>query len=328
MSRKVFFVLCVVFTAALIPVPTDGQQAAAPAPATAAPRHQPGNAPHGPAVTPNRPNVELSSSAWTLLLQGAASEKARDRSDALSALTILRREPKAISTIGKALGDKEENIRVLAATSLGEMKARAAIPALRAALEDDSPEVSFTAAQALWKMGDRSGREILYEVLDGERKTKPGVIKSKLTNVRKQMHDPKSLALLGINQASGVLLGPFSMGLSFIEEYAKNSGAPVQAFCAQLLASDDSPRTIAELRDALHDKNWAVRAAAARALAKLNHPEAIPELDDMMQNDKEQPARFVAAAAILRLSESARKAPAPAPPLAAKPAVSENPSRK
>lgn len=325
MYRKIILILWIVFTAVRIPIPAHGQQAAEPA--AAVPRQQPANAPRESAGPANRPNAELSSSPWTLLAQGAASEKARDRSDALSALTILRRDPKAISVIQEALGDKEVSIRVLAATSLGEMKARATIPALRAALDDDSSEVSFTAAQALWKMGDRSGRQILYEVLDGERKTKPSVIKSKVTDMRKQIQDPKSLALLGLNQASGVLLGPFSMGLSFIEEYAKNTGAPVQAYCAQLLAADNSPQTVAELTDALSDKNWTVRAAAARALAELNHKQAIPQLRDMMENDKEQPARFVAAAAILRLGEPTGKVPVKSGSVAG-PAGSASPSKK
>ena len=123
--------------------------------------------------------------------------------------------------------------------------------------------------------------------------------------------------MIGINQASGAFLGPFSMGISFIEESTKNNSAPVQALCAQMLAADDSPETVTELRDALGDKNWAVRASAARALARLGHPEDIPQLKNMMANDKEQPARFAAAAAIIRLSFVVSKAsppPAPAKP--------------
>jgi len=60
--------------------------------------------------------------------------------------------------------------------------------------------------------------------------------------------------------------------------------------------------TIDELRDALSDKNWTIRAAAARALAKLNAVIALPDLKDMMENDKSQPARFAAAAAIVKFS--------------------------
>jgi HEAT repeat protein len=244
------------------------------------------------------------------LKQGAVSDKARDRSDAISALAVLGQDREAVSLVSAGLDDKEASIRVLAATSLADMKARSAIPQLKSAMDDESPQVSFAAAQALWKMGDRSGRDILYAVLSGERKTKPGVMKSKMDKMRQDMHDPKALALIGVNEASGAFLGPFSMGVSFIEEYARNNGAPVQALCANLLSSDDSRDTVNELRDALGDKNWAVRAAAARALAKMNHPEVIPQLGDIMLNDKEQPARFAAAAAIIRLTPLSAKVPA------------------
>jgi HEAT repeat protein len=183
-------------------------------------------------------------------------------------------------------------------------------------------QVSFAAAQALWKMGDRSGRDIFYAVLDGERKTSPGLIKGKVRTAKQEMHDPKALALIGINEASGAFLGPFSMGVSMIEEYAKNTSAPVQAVCAQLLAMDDSRRTTDELEDALWDKNWAVRAAAARALAKLNDRKAVKQLTDIMENDKQESARFVAAAAIIRLRGGNRPASVHrAAPEAAKPEV-------
>jgi len=237
-----------------------------------------------------------------------------------------RRFGKDARPLGRDFGAGRPHIRVLAATSLGDMKARSAIPQLKNAMDDDSPEVSFAAAQALWKIGNRSGREILYAVLRGERKAKLGLVKGKMDKMRQQMHDPKSLALIGINEASGAFLGPFSMGVSFIEEYARNNSAPVQALCANLLSSDNSRDTVNELRDALADKNWAVRAAAARALAKLNHPEAIPQLRDMMQFDKEQPAPF--AAAIIRLSPTKGNAPEAAPPPGASAVSAAEPAKK
>jgi HEAT repeat protein len=259
------------------------------------------NAKHPPNVVETTKPVSVDA-AWALLDEGVNSNKFRNRSDALSALTILDHDRKALAIIANALDDKEEMIRVLAATSLGEIKARSKIRKLRQAMDDKSPEVSFAAAQALWKMGDPSGRDIFYDVLDGDRKVKPGIIKSKLHQARMDMHDPKALALIGVNEVSGAFLGPFSMGVSMVEEYAKNTGTSVQALCAQLLATDDSRRTTDNLTDALGDKNWAVRAAAARSLAKLDYHGAMPQLKDMMENDKSQPVRFTAAAAVIRLS--------------------------
>jgi HEAT repeat protein len=92
------------------------------------------------------------------------------------------------------------------------------------------------------------------------------------------------------------------MGVSMVEEYAKNNGTSIQALCAQMLALDESRETVEELTYALDDKNWTIRAAAARSLAKLNVRAALPQLKDMMLNDKSRPARFAAAAAVIRLS--------------------------
>jgi HEAT repeats len=327
MSSRMSFVGFVALVSILVPAGSGGQQSAPPSAskqetstsgAQAAPKAAPSQAPAQPKGPEQAaPDENLSVAAWKSLESGTESDKARSRSDALSALTLLNSDPKAISLIEARLDDKEEAIRVLAATALGDIKARSAIPALRKDLDDPSLQVSFAAAQALWKMGDRSGRDIFYAVLDGERKTSPGLIKGKVRTAKQEMHDPKALALIGINEASGAFLGPFSMGVSMIEEYAKNTSAPVQAVCAQLLAMDDSRRTTDELEDALWDKNWAVRAAAARALAQLNDRKAVRQLTDIMENDKQESARFVAAA-IIRLRGGNRSAGAhrAAPPAA------------
>ena len=254
-------------------------------------------------AAPARPlYANLRVRAWKLLDDAVASDKVRSRSDALSALSILQSDRHALALMTQSLADKDEGVRALAATSLGNMKARSAIPALRKAVDDPSPVVSFAAARSLWKMGDRSGRELFYDVLSGERKTQPGLIQKKVEEAKQDVHNPKTLALIGIDQASGAFLGPFSMGVSMVEEYAKNTGSPVQALCASLLSQDNTPDTIEQLSMALGNSNWSVRAAAAKALARMHDRKIIPELEQMMETDKEQAARFVAAAAILKLT--------------------------
>jgi HEAT repeat protein len=296
------------------PQPNNGQATAA------APNS---SAQSGSQAPTGKAQAERPADPWTMLMNGANSPKLRDRSDALTALSVLTSDRRAIAVIANALSDKDETIRTLAATTLGDMKARPAIPKLREAIDDPSPEVSFAAAQSLWKMGDRSGREIFYDVLDGQRKVRPGLIKSKMREARKDMHDPKALALIGVNEVSGAFLGPFSMGVSVAEEYAKNNGTSVQALCAELLALDDNRRTAEELKYALSDPNWTVRASAARSIARLNYRGAIPNLKDMMQNDKSQPARFAAAAAIIRLQGAGARISAPRDPSeSTKPATS------
>jgi HEAT repeat protein len=91
--------------------------------------------------------------AWQMLRDAADSDRARSRSDAISALSLLDSDPHAIAMVAHALQDKEDGIRALAATSLGDMNARSAIPALRKAMDDPSPVVSFAAAQSLMENG-------------------------------------------------------------------------------------------------------------------------------------------------------------------------------
>jgi HEAT repeat protein len=250
--------------------------------------------------------MDAPTTAWKMLTDGVNSDKYPTRSDAIAALAILETDRRAVRLMIKALEDKNPIIRVQAAASLGDIKARAAIPTLRVALDDKEPQVSFAAAQALWNMGDRSGREDFLEILSGERKTQPGIIESNIAKAKAEMHDPKGLVLIGINSASQAMLGPGSLGVSAVEELATNKTAPVEALCAKLLGDDDNPDSVGELKEALGDKNWTVRAAAAHSLANMNHPEAIPLLQNMMMNDKKEAARFAAAAAIIRLDERQR----------------------
>ncbi|MGH9685119.1 MAG: HEAT repeat domain-containing protein [Candidatus Acidiferrales bacterium] len=279
--------------------PSSRQQATPPS--SAAAQQTAKTEKHGP--SPPVATTNLYAACWELLASGMSSDKLRSRSDALSALSVLGENRRAIKMIEGALDDKEESIRSLAATSLGDVHARSSIPLLRAALLDNSPAVSFAAARALWKMGDRSGRDVFYGVLSGQRSNGPGFIKSNLNHAMQELHDPKALALIGVNEGAGALLGPFSMGVSLIEAYAKDNGAPIEALCAQLLASDNTPDTVEELKAALADRNWTVRVAAARSLAEMRRTETIPQLRDMFDDDKQQAAQYVAAAAILRLME-------------------------
>jgi HEAT repeat protein len=53
------------------------------------------------------------------------------------------------------------------------------------------------------------------------------------------------------------------------------------------------------------DKNWAVNAAAAKALGKCANPDAIPTLEQNL-SDSHPAVKFMAAASIVRLSSAAK----------------------
>jgi HEAT repeat protein len=239
--------------------------------------------------------------AWDVLKEGLAEHSTNKRAQAVTALGSIGATPQVVKMVVAALKDKDVVVRQTAAAVLGEVQARRAVPQLREALDDESAEVSFAAAQALWQLGDRSGRDILFEVLAGDRKTGPGMIEGGIRDAKRKLHSPAALAKIGIDQAAG-LFGPFSMGIWFAEDFIKDKGAPARALSAKLLSTDPDPGATWELQLALDDKSSAVRAAAARALGVRPAPDAIAKIQPLLL-DGNDGVRYMAAAAIIRLSQ-------------------------
>jgi len=264
-----------------------------------------------PDLTP----ANLSAQAWSTLHEGAASHSLRKRTDAIAALSSMQGDPGAIKLIETALVDKNLDVRRIAAAALGNMDAKEAIPALKRATDDPDPTVSFAAAEALWKMGDHSGAEIFYAIVLGNRHAAHGPVSSNINDAMKTLHDPKALALIGINEGSGALLGPFSEGITIAEVLAKDRSSSSRALSATLLGQHPTPDTEKILEDALEDKNVAVRAAAARSLGGFDDPALIKRLAPLM-DAKGTPiikpvdsVRYMASAAVIRLLHKQRAAP-------------------
>jgi HEAT repeat protein len=68
-----------------------------------------------------------------------------------------------------------------------------------------------------------------------------------------------------------------------------------------LLGADQDPATVEGLRDALTDKDPAVRAAAVHSISLRNDPSLKKELEPLLEDGKEA-VRLRAAAGYLRLS--------------------------
>ncbi len=93
------------------------------------------------------------------------------------------------------------------------MGSQDAIPYLKNALED-KPEVAFTAAKALWNLGDTTGRTIFQEVLEGERPDGPTKMQKALKDSKKRLK-PDQLAMMGVSEVSG-MLGPAGIGVQAV----------------------------------------------------------------------------------------------------------------
>jgi FOG: HEAT repeat len=106
--------------------------------------------------------------AWKIIEDTNTQGNSIQRAQLMNALSAAGTTPRSIAILEAALTDKSTEVRQAAAAVLGDVKSLSSIPKLAAALDDDAPEVSFTAARSLWNMGDQSGRDIFMEVLAGD----------------------------------------------------------------------------------------------------------------------------------------------------------------
>ncbi len=181
------------------PTPAQGKSQAEPSPQTGAK-----GAPDSPAVSAE----DARGKAWKCLTDELSDKDFDHRAQAVAALGTIGLRPDVVHLVEAGLNDKDSTVRESAAVTLGRMKSRSSIPNLRRALDDESVVVSFTAARALWSMGDRSGRSILIEVLEKDRKATPGTVHKQLQQFHEKLHDPAALAELGASTTGYILLQP------------------------------------------------------------------------------------------------------------------------
>lgn len=255
--------------------------------------------------------TDLSTRAWEILSAGMADQNPAKRAQAVTAVGTIGLTRRAISAVESALTDKDPLVRQTAAAVLADMKSYRSIGKLKRALSDDTPEVKFTAAKALWELGDRSGRDILMNVLAGEASDKS--VKSEMRGAKREIHSPAALAKMGSLETARALLGPFSLGVGFAEDLMKDRGAPARALAAKLLGNDSDPESLSELEQALYDKNPGVRAVAVRAFAQRSTRKAVPKLEPLLADRSDAP-RYMAAAAIVKLTKTAKSVAAPRNP--------------
>jgi HEAT repeat protein len=247
-----------------------------------------------------------SDTAWNMLNAARSDSRTQARQARIDAVT-------AIGTIGDieparkwlhdAGRDPDRYLRLAAVEAMGASKKEIFIPDLKAALEDSAPEVSFAAAVSLWKMHDRSGENVLYGVLVGQRKVKQGVIGSGMHQANQDLHSPSKLAEIGAEQGAYALLGPVGFGLDAFKMTRNGSnGNSERVLTATLLAEDSSTATMQQFLDALEDHNYLVRAAAARALGEYRGTQVTDALQDAF-GDPKPVVRFMAAASYIRASQ-------------------------
>jgi hypothetical protein len=266
-------------------------------------------------VTPGQTPAQLRDSAWQLLTGAAADPKhAQTRIQALAALGLLGANPRSIKLIETAMADPDVDVRSAAALAAGQTHARSLVPALRHLLADTEPQVAYTAALTLWRNGDRSGQNLLVAVVDGDRRSSPTLLDGTEHDINKTVHSPSTLAKIGITEGRGCSSAPSASASPPITTSPQNGGNSARATALEALAQDrpGSKTRSGALRQtfvsALDDKDPALRAAAARALAPYHTPGTAAAISNRFY-DRKSPVRLNAAAAYLICSGASPASP-------------------
>lgn len=239
--------------------------------------------------------------AWAMFEVAAKSDRTAGREIGIRALGLLRGNGRARALAEGALEDPKPDVRIAAATALEEMHAVEAIPKLQKALSDEKVSVIMAAAHALRSLkDDTSAYAVYFDILTGGRKS-GGLVEQQLDT----LHNPKELAKIGFETGIGFV--PFAgIGWDAWRYTHKKNPTPVRAIAASFLAHDPDPATGAALADAIKDKDWIVRAAAIEALAQRGDPAFEPKIEFAFF-DTNAHVRYTAAAAVIRLSEIAKR---------------------
>jgi len=234
--------------------------------------------------------------AWQLLEAGASSKDFSSRAVAVRVLGLLPADAHALAMAEKALQDEEPSVRIAAATALGQIGIKRAVPKLQASLNDPDIAVILAAAHALTALGDDAGYDVYYAILTRYRKGGGNLLEEQ----KKMLKDRKQLAKLGFEQGIGYI--PFAgFGYGAIRALTKDDTSPVRAGAARALANDPDPASGAALAEATWDHSWIVRAPALAAVARRGDPSLLRQIEHALGSGHDA-VKFTAAAATIRLT--------------------------
>jgi len=247
--------------------------------------------------------------AWGIISDSLKDKNPDTRVQAVQSMGLIGVHEPYISTLNGMLDDKDVQVRVAVVTSLVDLKNKDTVPALKKALNDEVPEVSFAAAKALWTLKDPEGENALLSVLSGDVKASSSFFNKQKRDALRLLQTPRPLMMVAIRAGAGFAPVPgLGMGISSLQGILNDPTISGRAATALLLADDKDPRVLAALIDALQDKEGSVRAAACHAIALRNDPKLEANLIPLL-DDKKPAVRLRAAAGCLRLESL------PAPPV-------------
>ena len=239
-----------------------------------------------------------------ILQQALEAKNPNTRKQAVVAVSLVAAQ--FLSPLTAMLQDKEVEVRLATVASLAEVKSPQAVAALRAALNDEVPEVGFAAAKALWGWHDTAGKQALLAILAGDSQTASKFFSKQKRDALRMIHSPRVMLLFAMNKGLGFVPVPYlGLGIASMQELLTDPGISGRAAAALMLATEKDQATLEALRDALSDTEWLVRAAAVHSLALRRDPRLRTDLAPLL-DDQNEAVRLRAAAAYLRLAGQER----------------------
>lgn len=239
------------------------------------------------------------------VLRDGFVEKAPDRRREVAvALSLLPAKDPAADLLTSLVKDKDVLVRQAAIDSIAELGDRKRYPLIKAALEDEVPEVAYAAARALWRIGDPAGTALLEEIYAEEAKAKSGFMKGELRNMMRKLKTPQS-AILFIAQR-GAFLVPvpgLGQGISAVNSLLSDEAFSARATALLLLCQDArkrSPACASMLDRSFVDEDWSVRAAGLQLVAASRDGMRRGKVAGLL-GDKSEKVRYRAAATYLRV---------------------------
>jgi HEAT repeat protein len=227
--------------------------------------------------------------------------------------------PTAIGTLIAHLGDPNEHVRAVAVTTLGRLRATAALPRLVGLASDESDLVRLSLAQALGEIADapavsepRTTRRFrmrwIWRLVPARRRAAKVVVEP-ATVATPALRAALADTAAAVRAAAATSLGRLGHARAghLAADLLALLGDPdetVRERAAEALGriGADDPASVAALTSLLADPTPTIRAAATRALGALGKAAAaaVPDLVRLLQ-DADETVRTVAADAIGRM---------------------------
>ena len=246
---------------------------------------------------------ENAEQARTILREGVEASDPVVRVEAITAAGMIGSHELVLTRLEDYLHDKNIKVRIAAVQALADLASPHSIEPLRDVLENDKvPEVAFAAAKALGKLQDPAGIKALMEVYEGKRKSSSGMIQQRKRQTTNQFHSFSSGTLFVVSKGIGYVPVPYAgEGFAALTELLREKGLSDRARVVLILGQSKNPDSTDLLRNALHDKEWSVRASAAQMIAQGARVELRDDLPPLF-SDQNQKVRFRVAGAFLHLA--------------------------